>query len=171
MGYRGMKALLLVANKQERLGQLQKLLGEGYTLFTAESPADAVEFLQLTKVDVVVGAFDTRSPKAVQFFDQVKAVQRRCITLDLAPPPPPDGAGEETSVPRTDFVLRRPFSREDLCQIIDQALEKQRLLEELASVRGQTGTQPAPAAPKLHGDLSLSRIGQILRDFAKAISQ
>jgi nitrogen-specific signal transduction histidine kinase len=165
-----MKALLLVANKQERLAQLQKLLGEMHTLFTAESPADAVEFLQLTKVDVVVGAFDTRTPKIVKFFEDVKAVQRHCVTLDLAPPPPPDGAGEETSIPRTDFVLRRPFSREDLCQLIEQALEKQRLLEELASVRGQVGIQPTPAAPKLNSDLSLSRIGQILRDFAKAFS-
>jgi len=165
-----MKALLLVANKQERLAQLQKLLGETHTLFTAESPADAVEFLQLTKVDVVVGAFDTHSPQVVQFFEQVKAVQRHCVTLYLAPPPPPDGAGDETSIPRTDFVLRRPFSREDLGQIVDQALEKQRLLEELASVRGQAGTQPTPVTPKLTGDLSLSRIGQILRDFAKAFS-
>jgi GAF domain len=165
-----MKALLLVANKQERLAQLQKLLGEAHTLFTAESPADAVEFLQLTKVDVVVGAFDTRSPKVAQFFEQVKTVQRHCVTLYLAPPPPPDGAGEETSMPRADFVLRRPFSREALCQIIDQALEKQRLLEELASVRSQAGIQPIPAAPKLGSELSLSRIGQILRDFAKAFS-
>lgn len=165
-----MRALLLVANKQERLTQLQKLLGETHTLFTAESPADAVEFLQLTKVDVVIGAFDTRSPQIVQFFEQIKTVQRHCVTLYLAPPPPPDGAGEETSIPRTDFVLRRPFSREDLCQVIDQALEKQHLLEELASVRSQAGTQPAPVAPKLNNDLSLSRIGQILRDFAKAFS-
>jgi nitrogen-specific signal transduction histidine kinase len=165
-----MKALLLVANKQERLAQLQKLLGETHTLFTAESPVDAVEFMQLTKVDVVVGAFDTRSPNVVQFFEQVKTVQRHCVTLYLAPPPPPDGAGEETSMPRTDFLLRRPFSREDLCQIIDQALEKQRLLEELASVRGQAGTQPTTAAPKLSSELSLARIGQILRDFAKAFS-
>jgi nitrogen-specific signal transduction histidine kinase len=165
-----MKALLLVANKQERLTQLQKLLGETHTLFTAESPADAVEFLQLTKVDVVVGAFDTRSPQIVQFFEHVKTVQRHCVTLYLAPPPPPDGAGEETSIPRADFVLRRPFSREDLRQVIDQALEKQHLLEELASVRGQAGAQPAPVAPKLNNDLSLSRIGQILRDFAKAFS-
>jgi len=165
-----MRALLLVANKQERLTQLQKLLGETHTLFTADSLADAVEFLQLTKVDVVIGAFDTRSPQIVQFFEQIKTVQRYCVTLYLAPPPPPDGAGEETSIPRTDFVLRRPFSREDLCQVIDQALEKQHLLEELASVRGQAGVQPAPVAPKLNNDLSLSRIGQILRDFAKAFS-
>src|SRR5918999_307739 len=163
-----MKALLLVANKQERLTQLQKLLGEIYTLFTAESPADAVEFLQLTKVDVVVVAFDTCSPTVVQFFEQAKALQHHCVTLYLAPPPPPDGAGEEASMPRTDFVLRRPFSREDLCHIIDQALEKQRLLEELASARSHPGPQPSPVTPKLNSDLSLSRIGQILRDFAKA---
>ncbi len=161
---------MLVANKQERLTQLQKLLGETHTLFTAESSADAVEFLQLTKVDVVIGAFDTRSSQIVQFFEQIKTVQRHCVTLYLAPPPPPDGAGEETSSPRADFVLRRPFSREDLCQVIDQALEKQHLLEELASVRGQVGGQPAAVAPKLSNDLSLSRIGQILRDFAKAFS-
>jgi nitrogen-specific signal transduction histidine kinase len=165
-----MKALLLVANKQERLAQLQKLLGEAHTLFTAESPGDAVEFMQLTKVDVVVGAFDMRSPTVAQFFEHVKTLQRHCVTLYLAPPPPPDGAGEETSIPRTDFLLRRPFSREDLCQIIDQALEKQHLLEELASVRGQAGMQPSTAAPKPSSELSLARIGQILRDFAKAFS-
>ena len=165
-----MRALLLVANKHERLAQLQKLLGETHTLFTAESPVDALEFLQLTKVDVVVGAFDARSPQVVEFFEQVKVVQRHCVTLYLAPPPPPDGAGEETSMPRTDFLLRRPFSREDLCHIIDQALEKQHLLEELASVRGQVGPPLTPVAPKLTSDLSLSRIGQILRDFAKAFS-
>jgi signal transduction histidine kinase len=165
-----MKSLLLVANKHERLAQLQRLLGETHTLFTAESPADAMEFLQLTKVDVVVGAFDIRSPKVVEFFEQVKGVQRYCVTLYLAPPPPPDGAGEETSMPRADFVLRRPFSREDLCQTIEQALERQRLLEELAAVRSQAGTPATTVAPKLGSDLSLSRIGQILRDFAKAFS-
>ena len=165
-----MKALLLVANKHERLAQLQKLLGETHTLFTAESPVDALEFLQLTKVDVVVGAFDTPSSQVVQFFEQVKVVQRHCVSLYLAPPPPPDGAAEDTSMPRTDFLLRRPFSREDLCQLIDQALEKQRLLEELASVRGQAGAAPMAVAPKLSGDLSLSRIGQILREVAKAFS-
>jgi signal transduction histidine kinase len=165
-----MRALLLVANKQERLTQLQKLLGETYTLFTAESPADAVEFLQLTKVDVVVGAFDTRSSQIVQFFDHIKTAQRHCVSLYLAPPPPPDGAGEETASPQADFVLRRPFSREDLCRIIGQALEKQQLLEELASVRSQVGGLPTPIAPKPSNELSLSRIGQILRDFAEAFS-
>jgi nitrogen-specific signal transduction histidine kinase len=165
-----MKALLLVAHKQERLAQLERLLGGAHTLFTAESPIDAVEFLQLTKVDVVVGAFDTPSPTVVQFFEQVKALQHHCVTLYLAPPPPPDGAAVETPLPRTDFILRRPFSREDLSHLIDQALEKQRLLEELASARSYSGPHATPVTPKLNSELSLSRIGQILRDFAKAFA-
>ena len=67
-------------------------------------------------------------------------------------------------------MLRRPFSREDLHHAIDQALEKQRLVEELASWRSQSHSQPSPTPPKIGGELSLARIGQILRDFAKAFS-
>ena len=37
-------------------------------------------------------------------------------------------------------------------------------------MRGQAGGQPTPVVPKLNNELSLSRIGQILRDFAKAFS-
>jgi PAS domain S-box-containing protein len=166
-----MKALLLVANKRERLAQLQKLLADAYTLFTAESPADALELLQLTKVDVVVGAFEARSPKVAHFFEQVKALQRHCMTIELAPSTPPEGTAEELYVPRCDFVVRRPFSREYLRHAIDQALEKQRLIEELASLRGQTSAPPpAVLAKPAGGELSLARIGQILRDFAKALS-
>jgi signal transduction histidine kinase len=166
-----MKALLLVASKRERLAQLQKVLDETHTLFTAGSLADALEFLQLTKVDVVIGAFDVHSAKIVQFFEQVKTLQNHCVTIELAPPPPPDGATEDRHIPRADFVVRRPFTREYLCHAIDQALEKQRLVEELASLRGQSAN-PAPAMPakNVGPELSLARIGQILRDFAKAFS-
>jgi len=166
-----MKALLLVASKRERLAQLQKLLDETHILFTAESPADALEFLQLTKVEVVIGAFDVRSARIVQFFEQVKTLQPHCVTIELAPPPPPDGASEDISIPPADFVVRRPFTRAHLRHTIDQALEKQRLVEELASLRGQGGNSAPVMPPKnISNELSVARIGQILRDFAKAFS-
>jgi signal transduction histidine kinase len=166
-----MKALLLVTSKRDRLAQLQKLFDDTHTLFTASSPADALEFLQLTKVDVVIGAFDVRSAKIVQFFEQVKTLQHPCVTIELAPPAPPDGAAEDRHIPRADFVVRRPFTREYLRHAIAQALEKQRLVEELASLRGQSANA-APAAPpkNMSAELSLARIGQILRDFARAFS-
>jgi nitrogen-specific signal transduction histidine kinase len=165
-----MRSLLLIADRREPLTDLQKLLGDAYTLFIAESQGDAQECLQLTKVDVVVGAFETRSVEVVQFFEQAKVLQPNCVTLYLAPPLPPDSAGSEMCGPQTDFCIRRPFSGDELRLTVKQALDKQQLIEGLASHREQ-GSVQRPSMPfKPAGELSLARIGQILRDFARAFS-
>jgi signal transduction histidine kinase len=165
-----MRSLLLVADTRERLTELQKLLGDAYTLFIAESQGDALECLQLTKVDVVVGAFETRSLEIVQFFEQAKVLQPNCVTLYLAPPLPLDSGGSEMFAPQSDFCIRHPFSGNELRLTIKQAIEKQQLIEGLASHREESSVQRPSMPLKPAGDLSLARIGQILRDFAKAFS-
>jgi nitrogen-specific signal transduction histidine kinase len=165
-----MRSLLLIADTRDRLTELQKLLGDTYTLFIAESQGDALECLQLTKVDVVVGAFETRSLEIVQFFEQAKVLQPNCVTLYLAPPLPPNNVGSEMFAPQSDFCIRRPFSGDKLRLTVKQALEKQQLIEGLTSHREQDSLQ-RPVMPVMPaGELSLARIGQILRDFAKAFS-
>jgi len=165
-----MRSLLLVADKREQLTQLQKLLGDAYTLFIAESQGDALEWLQLTKVDVVVGAFETRSLTIGHFFERAKVLQPQCVTLYLAPASPPAIAGDEGFTPQTDFCIQRPFSRDEFLMTIQQAIEKQQLIEGLASYR-QQGSSQRPSLPlRPKGELSLARIGQLLRDFAKAFS-
>src|SRR5215471_18548847 len=165
-----MRSLLLVADQPEWLTQLHERLGEVYTLFSAESQVEALEVLQLTKVDVVVGAFEARSWQIVQFFERAKVLQPHCVTLYLAPPPPPEGAAAESCVPQSDFCLRRPFTRDELRRTIEQALDKQRLIEALASQREPSAVQQPSVPPAPGGELSLVRVGQILRDFAKAFS-
>lgn len=165
-----MRSLLLVADTRERLTELRKLLGDAYTLFVAESQGDALECLQLTKVDVVVGAFEARSSEVVQVFEQAKVLQPNCVTLYLAPPLPADTAGSEMFVPQSDFCVRRPFSGDELRLTVKQAIEKQQLIEGLASHREQGSVQRPSMPLKPAGELSLARIGQILRDFAKAFS-
>jgi nitrogen-specific signal transduction histidine kinase len=165
-----MRSLLLVADTRERFTELQKLLGDAYTLFIAESQGDALECLQLTKVDVVVGAFESRALETVQFFEQAKVLQPNCVTLYLAPPLPPDSAGSEMFIPQSDFCIRHPFSGDELRLTITQAIEKQQLIEGLASHREQSSVQQPSIPLKPAGELSLARIGQILRDFAKAFS-
>jgi nitrogen-specific signal transduction histidine kinase len=165
-----MRSLLLVADTRERFTDLQKLLGDAYTLFIAESQGDALECLQLTKVDVVVGAFETRSLEIVQFFEQAKVLQPNCVTLYLAPPLPLDSTGNEMFIPQSDFCIHHPFSGNELRLTVKQAIEKQQLIEGLASHQEQ-GSLQYPSMPlKPAGELSLARIGQILRDFAKAFS-
>jgi signal transduction histidine kinase len=165
-----MRSLLLVADTRERLTELQKLLGAAYTLFIAESQGDALECLQLTKVDVVVGAFETRSLEVVRFFERAKLLQPNCVTVYLAPPLPPDGADSETFIPQSDFCIRHPFSGDTLRLTVAQAIEKQQLIEDLASHREQSDVQRPSIPLKPAGELSLARIGQILHDFAKAFS-
>ncbi len=165
-----MRSLLLLADTRERFTDLQKLLGDAYTLFIAESQGDALECLQLTKVDVVVGAFETRSLDIVQFFEQAKVLQPNCVTLYLAPPLPPDSTGNEMFVPQSDFCIHHPFSGNELRLTVKQAIEKQQLIEGLASHQEQGSLQYPSMALKPAGQLSLARIGQILRDFAKAFS-
>jgi nitrogen-specific signal transduction histidine kinase len=165
-----MRSLLLVADTRERLTELQKLLGDTYTLFIADSQGDALECLQLTKVDVVVGAFETRSLEIVQFFEQAKVLQSNCVTLYIAPPLPLNSAGSEMFPPQSDFCIRRPFSGHELRLTVQQALEKQQLIEGLASHWEQGSIQHPLMPVKAAGELSLARIGQILHDFAKAFS-
>jgi len=165
-----MRSLLLIADTREQLTELQKLLGDAYTLFIAESQGDALECLQITKVDVVVGAFETRAVEIVQPFEQAKVLQPHCVTLYLAPPLPPNNAGRERFVPQSDSSIRRPFSGDELRLTVKQAIEKQQLIEGLASHREQGSVQRPSLPLKPTGELSLARIGQILRDFAKAFS-
>ncbi|MDQ3830922.1 MAG: GAF domain-containing protein, partial [Candidatus Tectomicrobia bacterium] len=106
----------------------------------------------------------------VQFFEQAKVMQPNCVTLYLAPPLPPDSVGSEVFVPQSDFSIRHPFSGDELRLTVKQAIEKQQLIEGLASHREQGSVQPPSLPLKPAGELSLARIGQILRDFAKAFS-
>jgi nitrogen-specific signal transduction histidine kinase len=165
-----MRSLLLIADRRERLTQLQQLLGGTYTLFIAESQGDALEWLQLTKVDVVIGAFETRSLTVVRFFERAKVLQPQCVTLYLAPAVPPDKADDAECAPQTDFCIHPPFSGDELRLSVQQAIEKQELIEGLASHRGQGSAQRSSLPLKPMGELSLARIGQLLRDFAKAFS-
>ena len=139
-----MRSLLLVADTRERLTELQKLLGDAYTLFIAESQGDALECLQLTKVDVVVGAFETRSSEIVQFFEQAKVMQPNCVTLYLAPPLPPDSVGSEVFVPQSDFSIRHPFSGDEL------RLTVNRLSRSNSSLKGSppTGNRAVSNPPR-----------------------
>src|ERR687892_1001330 len=151
-----MRSLLLVADTRARLTELQKLLGDACdTLFIAESQGDALECLQLTKVDVVMGAFETRSLEIVQFFEQAKVLQPNCVTLYLAPPLPPDSAGGEMFIPQSDFCIRQPFSGDELRLTVKQAIEKQQLIEGLASYREHGSVQRLSMPLKPAGELSL----------------
>ncbi len=162
--------MLLITDSQPQRTQFQNLPDDTCTLFTAETRDEALEFLQFTKIDLVVVALDQRSTPISPLFDQAKSLHPHCVTLYVAPPLPEGIMSDESDQPPCDFMLRRPYRREALAQAIAQAMEKQCMVEELATLRNQSPAAPQPVMPQPNNDLSLARIGQILRDFTKAFS-
>ncbi len=159
-----------MTDAQQPHAQFQPLHDDTYTPLTATSLDEALDLLRLAKVDLVVVALQERAELATRLFEQAKVLHPHCVTLYMAPALPETVTGEGRDLPPSDFFLRRPFAHEDLRQVLAQALEKQRLVEELAALRGHSpGPQPPMPTPP-GGELSLARIGQILRDFAKAFS-
>lgn len=165
-----MKSLLLIADTRQQRAQLHDMLAAHYTLYTATSVDEALEYLQLTKIDVVMATSESRAEPVVGLFAQAKRRYPYCVTLCVAPALPADFAGAAPPVPPGDVLLRHPVRPADLLQTLEQAIEKQRLLEELAVLRAAGPPPPPPPARSSAGDLSLARIGQILRHFAKAFS-
>ena len=165
-----MKALLLITETSRQLTQLRDLLGTTYTVFTATTQEEALEYLRLTRVDMVMVGCESHGHALVACLAQAKALHPHCATVYLAPPLPAEVAAAEHDMPPCDVFLRPPFQRQELHRALEQALEKQRLLEELATLRTPEAVPPAALTGGSGSELSLTRIGQILRHFAKAFS-
>jgi len=163
--------MLLITDSPEQGTQFQTLPNDTCTLFTAASHDEAMEFLQFTRIDIVVAAFDSRLAPVAASFEQAKSFHPYCVTVLVVPPVPAGMVSDEGEPPPCDFTLRRPYRREELIRTIAQAIEKQHMVEEIALLRNHSPSpQPPVAAPQGGSELSLVRIGQILRDFTKAFS-
>jgi nitrogen-specific signal transduction histidine kinase len=162
-----MKSLLLVTETRAQLSQLHDLLATAYTLYSATGWDEALEFLQLTRVDVVLAAYEHRAEPVSTLFARARTLQPQCVTLCLVPA---TAESVDHDVPPSDFILRPPFGAADLHQALKQAMEKQQLVEEIAALRAAGNGLPLPATVPHPGggEISLTRIGQILRHFAQA---
>ncbi len=170
-----MKLLLLVADQPEQLTQLSDLLVSEYSLFTAASVDEGLDYLRMTRVDVVIAAFSAPNIPVGSFLQQVKSLQPNCATLYVADPYQASEPVSEQTFPASDFLIRRPFHREELQQVLKQATAKQRLMEEIDVLRGHDVSSTGPFSSKVaslpHDDVArLNRIGPILRNFTKAFS-
>lgn len=169
-----MKLLLLVADQAGQLTQLRELLGSEYSLFAAAAVEEGLDYLRMTRVDVVVAALSDPELSVESFLQQTKILQPHCATLYIAPPYQSSETGAKLSLPSSDFLIRRPFHREELLQVVRQATAKQRLDEELDILRGHgavpPSTAPQPVSIADHEALRFSRVGPILRNFTKAFS-
>ncbi len=96
--------MLLITDSPQQRTQFQNLPDETCTLFTAASHDEAMEFLQFTKIDLVVAAFDGRLATVTPSFEQAKSFHPHCVTIFVVPPVPEGVVSDEGEHPPCDFT-------------------------------------------------------------------
>lgn len=166
-----MKTLLLVTVDEATRGRIQRRL-EGYSVFAAPSDDEALKALRLTAVDLVVK--DATPPvRDLQVF--VGKARQLCPSAVFVCLHQGDDVTEEEreSLEAADFLLRKPFSADDLALVLRQAEDKRRLILEVEALRSPEAVSAGARgdSAELGGaELSPEALGRAVREFAKVLS-
>lgn len=159
-----MKAVLLVGDRAEVVNRLKRYLSPKHPLLTATSE-EVQELLTVVPVDVAL--VDSSIKQSLSLLRKVKSLQPACITACLIPSTEEVREQIEGLMKLCDFVIKEPFSRVEVEEVMDRALEKRRMFQELASLRSKASptsvrsTSPPATSP---------RLGEVLKGLAKSLS-
>ncbi len=166
-----MKTLLLVTEDQTLRGRLLRRLAD-YSVFTAPSDDDALKALRLTEVDLIVKDATSRVREFPAFVAKARQLSPSAVVVCLHSSEELSDE-ERESVETADFLLRKPFSGEDLAFVLRQAEEKRRLILEVEAIRSRESPHAdAPGETRDRGPAEFSSevLGQMVKEFAKALS-
>jgi signal transduction histidine kinase len=157
--------LVVTADEALRARALRSL--GGFTVFQTQSDSDALTTLRLVDVDVVLR--DSAGPPGAlaTFVTGVRTTSPSTLIVALGL-----AGADETSA---DFAIPDGFTAHDLDAVLRQALEKQRLLRELAALRaaaasGTSAATPAVAAAPATPAWDDAALARILQGFARVFA-
>ncbi len=161
-----MNTVLVVTADEAVRARVLRSLG-GFTVFQTQSDSDALTTLRLVDVDVILRDSAGLPGALATFVAGVRANAPATLIVALGP-----AGADETAA---DFAIPDHFTGRDLDAVLRQALDKQRLLRELAALRAAAAAGPHPAgvpfagAPVTPGwdDASLARV---LQGFARVFA-
>jgi len=132
-----MNAVLLVTTDAALRGRLQRSL-TSFSVFPVESDAEAIKTLRLVDIDLVLRESAGPAGALSTFVTSVREVAPTAFVIAIGL------AGEEEGA--ADFTLPDGYTARDLSAILQQALEKQRLLREIKALRALALAQLGGAA-------------------------
>lgn len=156
-----MKTVLVVTPDDALRTRLLRGFPEA-SVFLAQTDADALKTLRLIDVDAVIR--DSRRPAQSlgAFVSQVKDTTPATLVVAIGP--------SEDEQEAADFTLLPSFSQRDLENALRQAADRQRLLDEIATLR----TQMAPRAADLPVGEEAPReavaLTRILKEFSRVFA-
>jgi PAS domain S-box-containing protein len=137
---RRMTTLLLVTRDERWRERIGHALPDA-SIFVAAGESDALRQLRRIEIDLVIWA---AGPRGVAFLERARAAAPGCVTLAVA--------SEQDDEVAADFLLLETHTPRQRELVLGQALERHRLLREIAALRARagapaTGGERAPEAP------------------------
>ena len=157
-----MNAVLLVTADATLRGRLQRSL-TSFSVFPVESDAEAIKTLRLVDIDLVLRESAGPAGALSTFVGSVRDVAPTAFVIAIGL------AGEEEGA--ADFTLPDGYTARDLSAILQQALEKQRLLREIKALRAPG--LPASAEPATsggEGSWDGPALARVLKAFSRVLA-
>ena len=166
-----MRTLLLVSSNEALRTRLSHGLGDR-SVFFAASDEEALKTLRVTQVEAVVKDAVPPLREVPRFLGRVRQLCPGIIAICVL------GQGdnspdEEAAAEAADFVLLQPFTPRHFQDVLRQAEEKRRLLDEVAAFRASRRVEAGPegaAGPILGLEASSHALTQVAKEFAKALA-
>jgi nitrogen-specific signal transduction histidine kinase len=165
------KTVLLVSADEALRSRLTHAMGQR-SVFVAASDEEALKTLRITQVEAIVKEAVAPLRELPAFIARARQLCPNTIVICVLPPG--DSAPDEESIAEAaDFVLLQPFTSRHLHDVMRQAEEKLRLLDEVAAFRSsgrRAATGNGHESPVLGLEVSSHALTQVAKEFAKALA-
>ncbi|HEY7517409.1 MAG TPA: GAF domain-containing protein [Methylomirabilota bacterium] len=154
-----MNAVLLVTADAALRGRLQRAL-TSFNVFPAASDAEAIKTLRLVDIDLVLRESAGPAGALSTFVGTVREVAPTTLVIAIGL------AGEEEHA--ADFTLPDGYTPRDLAAVLQQALEKQRLVREINALRAPATATREPTAAESSWDGPV--LARVLKAFSRVLA-
>jgi DNA-binding NtrC family response regulator len=159
--------ILIVDDEKDMLVLMKRILADrtDHEVITADDPLAVTELLKNNDFDVVITDLKMPRKSGIQILDDVKRKEENTAVIIMTAYGTIESAIEATRKGAFDYITK-PFRKERILHILDQALEWQRLQRENTYLREQLeGKLPFPAL--IGNSLSMRRLQSQIDRVAK----
>jgi len=164
------RTVLLVSADETLRSRFVHALGDR-SVFFAASDEEALKTLRVTQVEAVVKEAAPPLRAVPSFVARARHLCPNAVVICVLPPGE-SSQDDENAAEAADFALLQPFTSRHLQDVLRQADEKLRLLEEVAAFRsshlGTAGNGPEGSILGL--EASSHALAQVAKEFAKALA-
>jgi PAS domain S-box-containing protein len=156
-----MITVLVVTADTALRGRLQRSLAR-FSVFDAPSDADAIKTLRLVDIDIILRDSTGPSGALTTFVAGVRDIAPAALVVALGL------VGEEESA--ADFTVPDGFTARELDAILHHALDKQRLVREIAALRDPSAPSAAEAGAGAASSWDGPALARVLKAFSRVLA-